>query len=60
MGLALASFLLRIVHPNLGAALLDNARRDSWTALMLNVSVMIGALSGLVMAYFMMGGRDFL
>jgi hypothetical protein len=31
-------------------------RRDSWHALMLNVSVIIGALSGLALAYCILGG----
>lgn len=57
-GLWLASRLLRTIHPQLGAADLLDPTRDSWQALLLNVSVMVGALAGLAMAYFIMGGRE--
>ena len=57
LGLALSSQLLRGAgHPGVRAML--DPRPDSWQAIMLNVSVMVGALSGLALAYFILGGRD--
>ena len=55
LGLALASNLIRR-DPHLGGAAVLDPRRDSWHALMLNVSVIIGALSGLALAYCILGG----
>lgn len=55
LGLALASNLIPR-NPHLGGAVVLDPRRDSWHALMLNVSVIIGAISGLALAYCILGG----